>query len=135
MHRILRPGGLLWATTPHGAGISRLLLGTEWTNVAPPEHLCLFSTKGMENLLKKAGFNQITIEVRGFNPFEIFHNLRNWLIPGKKERLTGGERVEKGYQLNAALTSSPLRKTVKNSLNEALNITKMGDSMKIWAVK
>jgi SAM-dependent methyltransferase len=135
MHRILRPGGLLWATTPHEGGISKLLLGTGWTNIAPPEHLCLFSVKGMETLLKKANFKQINIEVRGFNPFEIFHNLRNWLIREKKETLTGGERVEIGYQLNAALTSSPLRKTVKNFLNVVLNLTKLGDSMKIWAIK
>jgi SAM-dependent methyltransferase len=138
MHRILRPGGLLWATTPHGRGISPLLLGTDWTAIAPPEHILLFSVKGMKTVLKKVGFKQMHVEVRGVNPFEIFHTLRNRLTREKhrkKKELTAGERVEIGYQLNAALTSSPLRKTVKKSLNSVLNLTKLGDSIKVWAVK
>ena len=45
--RVLRPGGLLWATTPHGRGISARLLGLEWSNVCPPEHLQLFSVAGI----------------------------------------------------------------------------------------
>jgi hypothetical protein len=92
----------------------------------------------MRTVLKKAGFKQINVEVRGFNPFEIFHVLRNRLIRekhGKKQELTASKRVEIGYELNAALTSSPLRKTIKKSLNKALNLAKLGDSIKIWAIK
>jgi 2-polyprenyl-3-methyl-5-hydroxy-6-metoxy-1,4-benzoquinol methylase len=40
---VLRSGGLLWGTTPHGRGISARLLGLEWNTVCPPEHLQLFS--------------------------------------------------------------------------------------------
>jgi len=48
--RVLRPGGLLWATTPHGRGISAMLLGLGWSTVCPPEHLQLFSVNRNGNL-------------------------------------------------------------------------------------
>ena len=48
MARILRPGGLLWATTPNIEGLSARVLGLNWTTVSP-DHLHLFSRKGISN--------------------------------------------------------------------------------------
>jgi SAM-dependent methyltransferase len=52
--RVLRPGGLLWATTPHARGASARLLGTGWSLVAPPDHLQLFSRRGVKLLLRQS---------------------------------------------------------------------------------
>ena len=140
--RVLRPGGLLWATTPHGRGVSARILGANWTCVSPPEHLQLFSIKGMKNLLKKAGFRKVQIFAQGTNPFEIAHGLRNKMPPHNQESNSGEEtaghsfdRVNTSYELNQAFSASAPRKVVKNLLNEVLNLTKLGDSLKIWAVK
>lgn len=136
--RILRPGGLFWATTPHSRGISARLLGAEWTVVGPPEHLHLFSVKGMKILLEKAGFNQVEIYTHGTNPFEIANTLRGKLSSPSDLKLSGEQgfnRVETSYKLNESLSTSRPRQAVKNLLNRALNITSLGDGLKIWAVK
>lgn len=139
IYRILRPGGLLWATTPHGRGASARLLGTRWSCVFPPEHLNLFSVKGIKNLLANAGFSNPKILTEGVNPFEIINVLRaNKNLPNALDAKEGEEsfsRVETGYELNQALTKSPARKMIKNLLNSLLNLGRMGDSLKIWAEK
>lgn len=137
--RILRPGGLFWATTPHGRGVSARLLGADWTCVSPPEHLQLFSVKGIKGLLEKAGFQKVQIFAQGTNPFEIIHSLRGKNVSDNRgldfDTQKSFDRVDTSYQLNQALSSSSPRKMVKNLLNEVLSLTRLGDSLKIWAIK
>jgi len=123
VYRILRPGGLFWGTTPAANGLSFRLLGLKWSVMAPPEHLQLFSSKGMKRLLKETGFSRFNIAMHGFNPSELF------------TPKTGDERVAAGYQLNEQLTSTPGRTRIKSAINFGLNITRLGDSLKIRAVK
>jgi len=136
INRILRPGGLFWATTPHGRGISARMLGSKWSCVAPPEHLHLFSVTGIKNMLTENGFDRIKILTQGTNPFEIIHTLRQNTAAGNAaETENNYNPVESAYEINASLSSSRWRKAVKGSLNGILNLTKMGDSLKIWAEK
>jgi SAM-dependent methyltransferase len=140
--RVLRPGGLLWATTPHGRGISARLLGLEWSNVCPPDHLQLFSVAGTKGLLSGAGLSRVEIATHGTNPFEIIHSMRARMKGPAPEKSSlaseGGEsfnRVESSYQLNEFLSDSPLRRFLKGTLNRLLNVIRMGDSLKIRAEK
>jgi SAM-dependent methyltransferase len=139
--RVLRPGGLLWASTPHGRGISARLLGVEWSNVCPPDHLQLFSVAGTEALLSGAGLRRVEIVTHGTNPFEILHSMRARMkraAPEKGDPENVGEsfnRVESSYQLNEFLSDSPPRRFLKGTLNSLLNMMRMGDSLKIRAVK
>lgn len=139
---VLRPGGLLWATTPHGRGISARILGLEWSNVCPPDHLQLFSVAGIKGLLSGAGLRRVELATHGTNPFEILHSMRGRMkgaAPGKgSPDSEGGEsfnRVESSYQLNEFLSDSPLRRFLKGTLNRMLDAVRMGDSLKIRAEK
>jgi 2-polyprenyl-3-methyl-5-hydroxy-6-metoxy-1,4-benzoquinol methylase len=138
--RVLRPGGLLWATTPHGRGLSARLLGVGWSNVCPPEHLHLFSVASVRRLLAETGFRQVEVATHGVNPFEIIHGLRprRAARPGGAEADAGGDnfkRVESSYQLNEFLSERPARRLLKTVLNGLLNAGRVGDSLKIRAVK
>jgi SAM-dependent methyltransferase len=135
--RILRPGGILWATTPHSKGASARLLGTHWSIICPPEHVQLFSAKGLRMLLQQSGFSQINISTLGVNPVEILHNMRT-----KKTKTDDSQtdedtfnRNETAFQLNSYFSEKKSRRMIKDALNGFLNLTRLGDSLKIWAQK
>ena len=54
--KILRPGGALYITTPNFNSVSRLINGPAWTVISYPEHLCYYTPKTLNKLLKKYGF-------------------------------------------------------------------------------
>lgn len=136
--RVLRPGGLLWLTTPHGRGISARILGLKWSTVSPPEHLQLFSRSGIKTMLEAAGLRPVQVVTEGVNPYELLHGLRARIgdtQAANEDGLDGSERVESSYRLNEALMASPSRRRLKDALNGLLNIGRIGDTLKICAEK
>lgn len=132
--RVLRPGGLFWTTTPHGRGLSARVLGIKWRCVWPPEHLQLFSVSGLRSLLRDAGFRELRVRTTGGNPLEIFHALGGRKdVPKTVDQHF--DRVLTGYQLNESLMKSRPRRVVKDILNGALNISRLGDSLKVFATR
>lgn len=128
--RILRPGGLFWATTPSARSLSFRLMKHNWTVLCPPEHMQLYSEEGARSMLRKAGFSNVRFQTLGLNPAEIidFYGL------GKKKATTF-DRVASSYDLNQKMTRSPTRKRIKYLLNTVLDTFNIGDSLKILAVK
>jgi SAM-dependent methyltransferase len=124
VQRILRPGGLFWATTPAASGLSFQLIGLKWSIISPPEHLQLFSKRAVKMMLEKCGFT-CEIETRGFNPTEVLGVWRGAEV----------DRVATGCALNENLTGSSYGRILKSIVNYSLNLTNLGDSLKIKAVK
>jgi SAM-dependent methyltransferase len=127
--RILRPGGVVWMTTPNLHSLSWSLLKLNWSMVTPPDHLELYPPKAAKLLLESCGFQIKRVETHGINPFEIVNYYKT------KGNFVPDERVSSGYQLNESLESSGKMQLLKNSINKVLNVTKFGDSMKVWAEK
>ena len=132
--RILRPGGLLWTTTPHARGLSGRMLGLKWRCIWPPEHLQLFSIRGLRKLLRDAGFRQLRIDTTGANPVEIFHAM-GAVKSAPKTVDQHFDRVTTSYRLNESLMKSRSRRVLKNTVNGILNLSRLGDSLKVFAVK
>lgn len=132
--RVLRPGGLFYATTPNGAGGSALALGLKWSVVSPPEHLQLFSVKGMKMLLVKVALRPLRVVSEGINPFEMLYVLRHSTKNGDAVNQVHN-RVASAYALNESLTRSSYRRIFKNAANSLLRASKLGDGLKIYAEK
>jgi SAM-dependent methyltransferase len=132
--RVLRPGGLFWTTTPHARGLSSRVLGINWRCVWPPEHLQLFSVGGLKSLLDDVGFRNIRVRTTGGNPLEIFHAL-GAKKDGPKTEDQHFDRVVTGYQLNESLMKSRPRRMLRDLVNGVLNISRLGDTLKIFATK
>ena len=132
--RILRPGGLFWTTTPHARGLSGRVLGLKWRCVWPPEHLQLFSIRGLTKLLRDAGFRELRINTTGGNPVEIFHAM-GAAKSAPKTVDQHFDRVTTSYRLNESLMKSRSRRALKNTVNSFLNLSRLGDSLKVFAVR
>jgi SAM-dependent methyltransferase len=123
---LVRPGGALYITTPHGRGLSARVLGSDWSVVAPPEHLQLFSVPGLRDALTAAGLRVRRVRTQGVNPHEL---ARRWRRPSPDAAVVS--RVESGYKLNEALVSTRRGTVVKNAANIVLSATRLGDTIRL----
>lgn len=126
---LMRPGGALYLTTPHGRGLSARLLGTRWSVMTPPEHLQLFSVEGLRRSLVRAGLETRSVRTHAVNP----HELRAALGRGGGQPDRFEDRKETSYRINEALSGSRRGELVKAVVNGALSTARLGDTIKVVA--
>jgi SAM-dependent methyltransferase len=123
----LRPGGLLFLTTPNARSLNRLLLGSDWSILRPPEHLTIWSPRGPRTLLLRLGLTRIRLRTHGLNPAQVL-----------AARTSLGEAVHRQHaaeNLNHALSQTPVRRAAKRIANRLLSLAGVGDSLKVWCEK
>lgn len=130
-YKLLRPNGLLFLTTPNPQSVNQRFLGTEWSVISPPEHITLWSTRGLKQALERNNFTVQKFRTDGLNPVEILSKFRN----RSKTSAVAVNRNEAAFALNEAFTSSPWRQAVKSTINQGLSLFKLGDGTKVWAIK
>lgn len=143
--RLLRPGGMLYLTTPHGYGLSGRICGGEWSVLGPPEHLQLYSVSSMKRTLEAAGFGDANVYTQGVLPHEIVQHLRERArsIVGAGEKRNGDAttprdnpgRTAAAYAVNAALSKRRAGQIVKSIANRVMRWTSLGDGLRIYAVR
>lgn len=131
---LLRPGGLLYLTTPHGRGLSSRLLKSAWSVFSPPEHLQLFSKTSVRLLLERNGFSLESIEARGLHPHEVLGHIASRLgLRSGAARSSADARVASSSRLNARLMSTRTGRLLKRAANLALHASELGDGLEVHA--
>ena len=122
--RVTRAGGLLLLTTPNFDGLSRRWLGIRW-RVIDPEHLGYFTPSTLCWAVRRAGYRDVRVTSRSLD-------ILSW-------RRGAGPAGARAFEPSA---SARLRDTVQGStvlgfgkavVNSALRVTKLGDSLLLWA--
>jgi SAM-dependent methyltransferase len=126
--RLVRPGGALYLTTPHGRGVCARLLGASWSVVTPPDHLQLLSIGGLRAALERAGFVVRSVSTHGLNPYELAAGLRSGRV-----RTTTHSNTETSYRLNESLSTRRSGVIVKRAVNGVLTTVRLGDTLKVVA--
>ena len=78
IHRVLRPGGLVFAVCPCVTHIKARLAGERWKYLGPPGHLWYFSPATLSRFLEKSGF--ITLKASC-----IYHRAHVRILARKKQ--------------------------------------------------
>ena len=128
--RWLRPGGLVYITTPNAESLNRRFLGLEWSIFSPPEHMTIWTARGLCSALTEAGFKIHRVRTEGFNPAEIIARFNH-----RNQTARPVDRNNAGFALNNAFSSSPFRRAIKTGINRCLSTFRLGDTLKVWAVR
>jgi SAM-dependent methyltransferase len=124
--RILRAGGLLLLTTPNFGSLSRRLLADRW-RIVDPEHLVLFTGRGLRLALGRAGLRPLRVWSRNLDPTELVRGLKGRSIRG------GEERQRQVDACRATVASRAWLRMLKGAANVALKTLALGDTLEAWA--
>jgi SAM-dependent methyltransferase len=119
--RVLRPGGVLYATTPNFSSLTRRLLGPRYRVIDYPEHLGYFRRSTLDRLLCEAGFTRIDLRSTGFSVGQVYAGLHSGPA-------TGARSLDESVR--GALESTKILGRVKHGVNRGLSGLALGDTLK-----
>lgn len=130
--RILRPGGVLYITTPNFNSISRRILKDRWHIITYPEHLCYYSARSLDKLLTDHQFKKVYIKTNGLDPSHFLKQLRSTLRLRNNPTPRHSDDLE---TIRKITEHNKLGSVVKTYVNRLLHYTGMGDTLKALYIK
>lgn len=119
---LIRPGGLLYCTTPNFNSLSRRIVGPDWSVIEYPEHLCYFTPSSLRRWLSQHGLEAESLTSTGIS----FARLR--AAAGASE--AGGQVAAGDEQLREVVERSAALKLAKTLANGVLGAFELGDTLK-----
>ncbi|MDZ4750290.1 MAG: class I SAM-dependent methyltransferase [Flavobacteriales bacterium] len=125
---LLKPGGIVYVTTPNFDSLERRCLGDKYDIVNFPEHLCFFNARSLRNCASAAGFSTHKILTTGISLTRIRTSKKI-----SSEKYVSETSTDE--QIRIKTETSSVLKTAKALANFALNQSRLGNSLKGYFVK
>lgn len=122
LSRALRPGGLLYITTPNYNSLTRRIAGNNW-GMFSKEHMFYFTAKGLSGLLRKHGFAIKGMRTENLSLIEISKIFK------RRGSFNFAESYERQERLRELTEKRKLFSAMKKSVNFILNALGAGDSV------
>jgi 2-polyprenyl-3-methyl-5-hydroxy-6-metoxy-1,4-benzoquinol methylase len=132
IHRLLRPGGCLYLTTPNFDSLERRIIGPSWGMLMWPEHITYWTPKHLHRALRAGGFRKKSLKTQNISPFRIIEALQK----GKMSSAVSGLSPQ-GFSDAAQekVSGSKLLSFAKASVNKGLDVTNLGSSIRAFYEK
>ena len=127
IHKFLRPGGLLYITTPNFNSLTRFILGAKW-RIFHIEHICYFTSGYIMRLLRQIGFSKIGIKSGNLSLIEI---KSGFFTAGNENK----DARDKEQIFRNKIEHSIFLRLSKYLCNILLNLFKSGDTLYVYAEK
>lgn len=125
---ILRPGGLVYVTTPNFDSLLRYKLKGLYNIITYPEHLTYYTGKTLSKAFKIFGFKTLKLETTGIS----LTRFRTSKGTSQQEFISAKSDDEK---IRSKMDSVWYLKIGKIFINKSLTIIGKGDSLKGWFIK
>jgi predicted SAM-dependent methyltransferase len=127
-NKLLRPGGIVYLTTPNFNSLSRLALKDKLNLIQYPNHLTYYTPSSLRYLFEHNGFRKINLVTTGVSPGRIFSIIKNSSKNGKMVMNADTQQIDE--PLRERIESSALLKIARDTTNNILTLTGTGDSLK-----
>jgi len=128
---IVKPGGLVYLTTPNFDCFDRRILGMDWP-VIHREHLTYFTPQTLISAIhEKTGLTVIHSETRNMSA-QSLQRIKSYLPGQKKQSMTSPQSVAKGKNtddVREAIEGSRVLQFIKRGINGILNATASGNTI------
>jgi 2-polyprenyl-3-methyl-5-hydroxy-6-metoxy-1,4-benzoquinol methylase len=122
---LLKPGGILYVTTPNFDALERKILGDKYDIVNFPEHLCFFNKKSLRKCGESHGFKTHKITTTGFSLTRIRTSTK-----ASREKYVSQTSTDE--QIRVKTEKSLVLRFIKNTVNALLNVSNTGNALKGW---
>ncbi|MEE9372237.1 MAG: class I SAM-dependent methyltransferase [Saprospiraceae bacterium] len=128
-YKLLRPGGLLYCTTPNFNAISRYYLKEDYNIIQYPDHLSYYTNTTLHKLFSSSGLHKIKMMSTGISIDRIMANTTKKV----KTKVRDSENTDE--KLRTVLETNTFLKIAKWSLNKIFTVTKTGSTLKAYYEK
>jgi len=81
INSFLKPGGILFLSTPNGTCLNFRLVKKKWRHLIPNEHIFLFNEKSLKLFLKKTNFKLLELRKRLYSDGNLLTYIKKLLYP------------------------------------------------------
>jgi 2-polyprenyl-3-methyl-5-hydroxy-6-metoxy-1,4-benzoquinol methylase len=128
IHTLLRTGGLFYVTTPNFDSYLRRIFRNKYDIIGYPEHLCYYTKKTLDYLLRQSGFCKVKLLTTGIS-------ISHYQFSRVADGTPAAANRNADERLRSRIAKSYVLRGMKKIINGGLSFLGIGMTLKAFYVK